>query len=44
MLRFSANLSMLFQEYDFLDRFRKRRPVVFALLNLCFPTTMRLSY
>lgn len=21
MLRFSANLSMLFQEYDFLDRF-----------------------
>lgn len=23
MLRFSANLSMLFQEYDFLERFDK---------------------
>lgn len=30
MLRFSANLSMLFLEYDFLDRFEKAAA---ALLN-----------
>lgn len=31
MLRFSANLSMLFQEYDFLSALIKRRSADFAL-------------
>ena len=37
MLRFSANLSMLFGEYDFLARFEK------AALNLCFLMTTTLK-
>ena len=32
MLRFSANLSMLFGEYDFLARFEKAAQCVFAAL------------
>lgn len=43
MLRFSANLSMLFGEYDFLARLRKLRSVVFAALNLCFLMTTTLK-
>ena len=43
MLRFSANLSMLFGEYDFLARFEKLRSVVFAALNLCSLMTMTLK-
>ncbi|SPX11503.1 hydroxypyruvate isomerase [Escherichia coli] len=43
MLRFSANLSMLFGEYDFLARFEKLRSVVFAALNLCFLMTTTLK-
>ena len=44
MLRFSANLSMLFQEYDFLDRFEKAAACGFRAVEFMFPTTMRLSY
>ncbi len=43
MLRFSANLSMLFGEYDFSPVLRKLRSVVFAALNLCFLMTTTLK-
>ena len=37
MPRFSANLSMLFQEYDFLDRFQKAKEAGFAGVEYLFP-------
>ncbi|OFV54146.1 hydroxypyruvate isomerase [Klebsiella pneumoniae] len=37
MLRFSANLSMLFQEYDFLDRFEKAAACGFRAVEFMFP-------
>ena len=37
MLRFSANLSMLFQEYDFLDRFEKAASCGFRAVEFMFP-------
>ncbi|KAF0184149.1 MAG: hydroxypyruvate isomerase [Nitrospirae bacterium] len=37
MRRFSANLSMLFQEYDFLDRFEKAREAGFTGVEYLFP-------
>lgn len=37
MPRFSANLSMLFQEYDFLERFRKAKEAGFAGIEYLFP-------
>ncbi|OON42052.1 hydroxypyruvate isomerase [Izhakiella australiensis] len=37
MLRFSANLSMLFQEYDFLDRFDKAAASGFRGVEFMFP-------
>lgn len=40
MLRFSANLSMLFQEYDFLDRFEKAAACGFRAVEFMFPMTM----
>ena len=44
MLRFSANLSMLFGEYDFLARFEKAAQCgFFAALNLCFLMTTTLK-
>ena len=43
MLRFSANLSMLFGEYDFLARFEKAAQCGFAALNLCSLMTMTLK-
>ena len=40
MLRFSANLSMLFGEYDFLARFEKAAQCGFRGVDLCsFMTT-----
>ncbi len=44
MLRFSANLSMLFGEYAFFSPvLRKLRSVVFAALNLCSLMTTTLK-
>lgn len=37
MLRFSANLSMLFQEYDFLERFDKAAQCGFRAVEFMFP-------
>ena len=37
MLRFSANLSMLFQEYDFLYRFEKAAACGFRAVEFMFP-------
>ncbi|PLL91375.1 hydroxypyruvate isomerase, partial [Klebsiella michiganensis] len=37
MLRFSANLSMLFVEYDFLDRFEKAAACGFRAVEFMFP-------
>ena len=37
MLRFSANLSMLFQEYDFLERFDKAAACGFRAVEFMFP-------
>ena len=37
MLRFSANLSMLFQEYDFLERFEKAAACGFRAVEFMFP-------
>lgn len=37
MLRFSANLSMLFLEYDFLDRFEKAAACGFRAVEFMFP-------
>ncbi len=43
MLRFSANLSMLFGEDDFLAVLRKLRSVVFVVLNFMFLITTTLK-
>ena len=37
MLRFSANLSMLFLEYAFLDRFEKAAACGFLAVEIMFP-------
>lgn len=37
MLRFSANLSMLFGEYDFLSRFEKAAQCGFRGVEFMFP-------
>lgn len=43
MLRFSANLSMLFQEYDFLERFDKAAQCGFRAVEFMFPADIYLK-
>ena len=43
MLRFSANLSMLFGEYDFLARFEKAAQCGFRGVEFMFPYDYDLS-
>ena len=41
MPKFAANLTMLFTEHDFLDRFAAARQAGFTAWNTCSPTTTR---
>ena len=38
MPKFAANLTMLFQEHDFLDRFAAAASAGFKVSNICFLT------
>ena len=41
MPKFAANLSFLFQELEFLDRFEAARRQAFRRSSICFPTISR---
>ena len=42
MPRFSSNVSMMFLEYDILDRFQAARNAGFGAIEIQFPMTSRL--